>query len=68
MKLRELLKLTKTYYKNGKTKIDFDKLDQMSKGCTHLILKAKDEYTEKMSLTLSIKWSLNWSKNLLVNT
>ena len=55
MKLRELLKLTKTYYKNGKTKIDFDKLDQMSKGCTHLILKPKNEYTQKMSLTLSIK-------------
>ena len=48
-KLKERSKLPNTYHKNGKIKINFDNLDQMSKECIHLILKTKGEYTQKMS-------------------
>ena len=47
--LKERSKLTKTYYKNGQQKIDYDKVLEKSADCTKKITQAKNDYINKMT-------------------
>ena len=47
-KLKERSYLTKTYYKNGERKSDFEKLIVKTNECTEIISAAKDKYIVKM--------------------
>ena len=46
-KLKERSKLSKTYYKTGKTKFDFDKRHQMCKESSFLYSKQKKDIPRK---------------------
>ena len=46
-KLKERSKLTKTYYKSGKRKFDFDKLHQMCKESSFVYSKQKKNIPRK---------------------
>ena len=47
--LKQRSKLTKTYYKNGQQKIDYDKVLEKSANCTKKITQAKNDYINKMT-------------------
>ena len=47
-KLKEQSYLTKTYYKYGKRKSDFEKLIVKTNKCKKIILAAKDKYIVQM--------------------
>ena len=51
--LKERCKLTKSFYKNGKRKIDHDKVLEKSEECTKQILEAKNDYILKMTKKLA---------------
>ena len=51
--LKERSKLTKSFYKNGHRKVDHDKILEKSEECTKQILKAKKNYTLKMTQKLA---------------
>ena len=46
---KERSKLTKTSYKNGSQKIDYDKVFEKSADCTKKITQAKNDYINKMT-------------------
>ena len=50
--LKERSKLTKSYYKNGQDKQDYEKLLETSSDCTKEILEAKRNYILKMATNL----------------
>ena len=50
--LKERSKLTKSYYKNGQDKKDYEKLLEKSSDCTKEILEAKRNYILKMATNL----------------
>ena len=51
--LKERCKLTKFFYKNGRRKIDHDKVLEKSEECTKQILEAKKNYILKMTKKLA---------------
>ena len=52
-KLKKRSKLTKIYFKNGKTEKDLDNLNIISNECTKLILDSKEKHVREMSEKLN---------------
>ena len=47
--LKERSKLTKFFYKSGQTREDKEKLESKAAYCTDQIMKAKNDYTQRMT-------------------
>ena len=47
--MKERSKLTKSYYKNGQQKCDYDKVLENFADCTNKITQAKNDYINKMT-------------------
>ena len=51
--LKERSKLTKFFYKNGQKREDKEKLEAKAAYCTEQIMKAKNDYTQRMTNKLN---------------